>query len=96
MGDARSLLSLATWAAAFIFLMGAGSLGILYECSPQQWYAMQNNIPVERVSVQPKPHDCEFMKAPLGDKNCHFERVVIRLQDKDGLRLVISWNRVND
>ena len=88
MGDARSLFSLAIWALAFMFLMGAGSLGILYEHSPQQWY--------DRVSVQPKPHDCEFMKAPPGDKNCHFDRVVTRLQGKDGPYLIVSWNRVND
>jgi hypothetical protein len=96
MGDARSLFSLAVWGAAIMFLIGAGSLGILYEYSPQQWYAMQNNIPVDRVSVQPKPHDCEFIKAPLGDKNCHFDRVVTRLQDKDGPYLIVSWSRVND
>ena len=96
MGDARSLLSLAIRVVAIMFLMGAGSLGILYEYSPQQWYATQNSIPVGRVSVQPKPHDCEFMKAPLGDKNCHFDGVVTRLQDKDGPYVVVSWNRVND
>ncbi|MGA9308181.1 MAG: hypothetical protein WBW31_22475 [Candidatus Sulfotelmatobacter sp.] len=96
MGDARSLFSLAMWAVALMFLMGTGALGILYEYSPQQWYAMQNNIPVDRVSVQPRPHDCEFIKAPIGDKNCHFDRVVTHLQDKDGLRLIVSWSRVND
>jgi hypothetical protein len=57
---------------------------------------MQNDVPVERVSIQLKPHDCEWSKAPLGDKNCHFEASINRFQDKDGPYLVVSWNRVND
>ena len=30
-------------------------------------------IPVEAVSVDNVPHDCEWWTAPIGAKNCHYE-----------------------
>jgi len=32
-----------------------------------------------RITIQSKPHDCEFMTAPMGSKNCHFEKVVSKV-----------------
>jgi len=92
----RSFFHLSRWAVAiFLALMGAGALG-LRKFWPQRWYGMQNDVPIERVSVQPKPHDCEWGSAPLGDKNCHYEESVHRLQDKEGPYLIVSWTRVTD
>ncbi len=59
-------------------------------------YATQYDVPVERVSIQPKPHDCEWGKAPLGEKYCRFEKIVNRLEDKDGEYIIVSWQRVNE
>ena len=30
----------------------------------------------EQVKVNPRPHNCEWWTAPLGDKNCHYDPVV--------------------
>ena len=30
----------------------------------------------DRVHIEKKPHDCEFMAAPFGETNCHYEKVV--------------------
>ncbi len=62
----------------------------------QSYYATRYDVPVERVSIQPKPHDCEWGKAPLGEKYCHFERIVNHLEDKDGPYIIVSWQRVNE
>lgn len=37
-------------------------------------YAKQYNIPEYQVHLYPKPQDCDFQWAPLGIKNCHYER----------------------
>jgi hypothetical protein len=53
-----------------------------------EWsYRWQNALDSELtdavVTVAHRPHDCEFMTAPLGDKHCHYERHVdtIRVHD---------------
>jgi hypothetical protein len=39
-------------------------------------YALYYNADSSHVSIEDKPHDCDFLKAPLGEKGCHFTRVV--------------------
>jgi hypothetical protein len=34
------------------------------------------NIDDSKIHVDAVPHDCAFFSAPLGDKYCHYERVV--------------------
>jgi hypothetical protein len=53
-----------------------------------------------------KPHDCDFMSAPLGRKNCHYEKDVSEPFDvTEGVsnadaerqyRVIVSWNRIED
>ena len=38
----------------------------------KRWYSEG----ARQVSIAPKPHDCEFMTAPLGDKHCHYDKVI--------------------
>jgi hypothetical protein len=38
--------------------------------------ANEYNVPESQVFVAPKPHGCDFDDAPLGNKHCHFEKVV--------------------
>jgi hypothetical protein len=35
-------------------------------------YTIQYQIPFSQVITEKEPHDCEFLKAPIGEKNCHF------------------------
>lgn len=39
-------------------------------------YAIQYNVPSASVTVLKKPHDCDFLHAPIGEKNCFYEPVV--------------------
>jgi len=39
-------------------------------------YTIQYGVTTEHAFVQPEPHDCDFVRAPLGDKGCHYDKVV--------------------
>ena len=43
-------------------------------------YAVQYNTGTNKVSIQRQPHDCNFFFAPIGDKDCHYERQVSTLR----------------
>jgi hypothetical protein len=45
------------------------------------WYAVKYDVPVSHVIVEPEPHDCDFLHAPIGDKDCHYLEVVQRAGD---------------
>jgi hypothetical protein len=45
----------------------------------KSWYALKNAVPVQRVEIDKKPHDCEFTTAPLGHKNCHYDPVIAKI-----------------
>jgi hypothetical protein len=40
-------------------------------------YQAQYSTSSDKVLVQKKPKDCEFLTAPLGSKNCDYEKVVM-------------------
>lgn len=42
----------------------------------KQRIADQYKITEDKVFLEPKPHGCDFDDAPLGNKHCHYEKVV--------------------
>lgn len=66
----------------------------------KSWYALDYEVPVERIEVDKKPHDCEFMTAPIGDKHCHYDAQVTVLkgsETSDGQKsLLVSYEKVED
>jgi hypothetical protein len=63
-------------------------------------YAMQYNTETQYVVIDPQPHDCEFFKAPIGNKYCHFDRTV-STQTGDAsvynkTLVYVSWDKVPD
>jgi hypothetical protein len=62
----------------------------------RMYYALKNGVEPHRVTIMPEPHDCDFSKAPLGDKECHYEKVVTKSQDKQGDYVIVDWQRVNE
>lgn len=43
-------------------------------------YALSLGVTRDKITFQNKPHDCEFMTAPIGRKNCHYESVVEKVK----------------
>ena len=40
------------------------------------WYATRYNISTDQVHRSNKPTDCDWGRAPLGEKGCHYEKTV--------------------
>lgn len=61
-------------------------------------YAFKYDVSPDQVDVEPKPHDCEFMKAPVGNKYCHFEKEVDTVKDERGeiTGVLVHWNKVKE
>jgi len=58
-----------------LFMILGSHITSIFPESP--WaYALQYNTQSEYVVIDPKPHDCEFDKAPIGNKYCRFEKTV--------------------
>ena len=59
------------------------------------WYGMANHVVSRNVSLTPKPHDCEFLTAPIGEKHCHYEASVAVINNNPK-RIEIDWSKVDD
>jgi len=54
---------------------------ILKDIWYSKWrYGLAYSVDGSKVSIQPHPHDCNFLAAPLGAKYCDYERKVIAVQ----------------
>jgi hypothetical protein len=49
-------------------------------------YAVRYNVPFESVTIAPKPHDCEFLTAPIGDKHCDYETDVAAVRTNTDIK----------
>jgi hypothetical protein len=76
----------------FLTYWGPRALGDLWN---DKWrYEMYYNIAADAITIQEMPHDCEFLSAPLGNKYCHYERIVSIIRwatSKDG-KPIISYD----
>jgi hypothetical protein len=63
-------------------------------------YAMQYNTETQYVVIASKPHDCEFFKAPIGNKYCRFDRTVTTQKGDESVNhkmlVYVTWNKVFD
>jgi hypothetical protein len=84
-------------AVAFLFLLSLPLAFSWYWFFPASWYAVMNGTDSDHVVVQPEPHDCDFSKAPLGDKECHYEKKIETQTDSKTGKVSVSvyWNRVD-
>lgn len=61
-------------------------------------YSVKFEVNEKDVFVQPKPHDCEWDKAPIGNKYCHFESVVTTENGANGKikAVYVGWQKINE
>lgn len=59
-------------------------------------YYLTSDIPAAHVFIDSQPHDCDFLTAPLGQKNCHYERVVQKETLEGAPSIYVSWKKVQD
>jgi hypothetical protein len=48
------------------------------------WYGVKYSVSPEKVDTDPKPKDCDFIHAPLGDKGCSY-RAHVRAYNASGV-----------
>ena len=51
----------------------AGLWAVVYEVGDR---SMTAHLNPSAMSIQKEPHGCDFNDAPMGDKHCHFKKVV--------------------
>lgn len=63
-------------------------------------YAMEYDTESQYVVIDREPHDCEFFKAPIGSKNCHFHRSVATQKGDASVNhktlVYVSWDKLPD
>jgi hypothetical protein len=71
-GKQSSSAAWVLWAAFGVFLWSLPG-----EIWHSKWrYALAYNVDFSKVLIDNAPHDCAFLAAPLGEKYCHYERIV--------------------
>ena len=74
----------------------------LYFFRPQAYYGILYGIlcgtDEKNVMYIPKPHDCDFDKAPQGNKECHFERRVNveAALANNPVKVTVTWEKVQE
>lgn len=58
-------------------------------------YGLALDLPTDKITIDKKPKDCEFLTAPLGSKNCHYDKSEQKIEmamSKDGKSPLISYD----
>jgi hypothetical protein len=69
--------------------------------SLKQRLADEYKVTRDQVFIAPKPYGCDFGDAPLGNKHCHFEKVVdveraCPAPDCRVTAVYVSWRKVEE
>ena len=91
--EARRQLATVAAIVALIWIGGYASVWLLpTSVWAYKWrYAFEDHLDGATVQVDPKPHDCEFLTAPIGSKHCDYESVVTTVRisvGQSGERLI--------
>jgi len=59
----------------FVVLAAVAAYFIFFPTSWQNaiWYGAEYRVSMTNVYTDPKPKDCDFIHAPLGDKGCSYK-----------------------
>jgi hypothetical protein len=70
--------AVSTWAGqVFWGLIFVGAASYLFWVGPSvTWYSFEYWVPTDKVFIDPEPKDCDFLHAPIGFKECHYEKYV--------------------
>ena len=66
-------------------------LAAYYFWAPERYYSEIYNVPKNHVYIEAKPHDCEWEKAPIAKKYCHYNQQVSHDQNQ----VVVTWEKID-
>ena len=63
-------------------------------CYSKLRYSLMYSLDDKQIWIQDKPHDCDFLRAPLGRKECHFNRTVMITRTAKSAKgdPIVSWD----
>lgn len=69
-----------------------------YYFNPADYYAQKYNTKQSNVIINREPHDCDFDTAPLGNKNCHYDKDVNAEKDATTgvVTVYVTWDKVSE
>jgi len=81
-----------------VVVLGAICFGCWLWFWPKAWYEVRYSVSADHVFIDPMPHDCEFMKSPIGDKECHFKKVVTVVPENSAnpTDVYVTWEKVEE
>lgn len=61
-------------------------------------YQFEYNVRTDHVYLQKEPTDCDWGHAPIGNKDCHYDRVVsfVKGATRQENEVVVSWNKITE
>ena len=61
-------------------------------------YQFEYSVRKDHVYLEKKPTDCDWGHAPIGNKDCHYERVVSFVKGATHAEdeVVVSWNKITE
>jgi len=70
-------------------LYGAGAYVADWIFPESEWatkwrYSLDSELRNADFVFDKHPHDCEFLSAPMGDKHCHYDKVVATIRIRNG------------
>ena len=60
------------------------------------WYGTKNGVRGDQTYVETKPTDCDYDRAPLGYKGCHYEEREVTSGTGGNKSLHVQWVKVKE
>jgi len=59
-----------------LFVLFVGPIYLFLAWNTQSVIAFRYNIPLSQVVIESEPHDCDYDRSPIGNKECSFDREI--------------------
>jgi hypothetical protein len=88
------IVSVTFWVGVVLFV---GWFSLHYDWS-RYWQHLHYGVPEDQtIVVNPKPHGCDWDRAPLGIKDCHYEETIMKFNEGTiDQWMLVSWHKVQD
>jgi hypothetical protein len=94
--EIKTLLAKWFWGLVVIGIVGY----VLWFGPTVAWYSVEYWVSPDKVYVDSKPTDCDFWRAPMGTKGCHYEEVVFAHKAMDNSKkyswVGVQWAKKSD
>ena len=78
--------------SAMVLFIGFLVLSFMWHSDTR--YSLEYAASYDNVYQAPRPVDCDFLGSPIGDKGCHYDRVVNADTSGAVHTVSVSWARV--